>query len=119
MGTARDVAAAIVFLASDEASYITGHVLDVNGGMYLAVGVVMGEIKKFRDLPDWEEPRKNLAEELGMDEKQIAALGEVEGDSLDLVETDYGAGRGLRFDASKAAQKLTLDGRLNRMGRLL
>src|SRR5258706_2937899 len=36
MCTARDVAAAIVFLASDEASYITGHVLDVNGGMYLA-----------------------------------------------------------------------------------
>jgi hypothetical protein len=25
-----------VFLASDEAGYITGHVLDVNGGMYLA-----------------------------------------------------------------------------------
>jgi 3-oxoacyl-[acyl-carrier protein] reductase len=36
MGTARDVAAAIVFLSSDEAGYITGHVLDVNGGMYLA-----------------------------------------------------------------------------------
>ena len=36
MGTARDVAAAIVFLASDAAAYITGHVLDVNGGMYLA-----------------------------------------------------------------------------------
>lgn len=36
MGTPRDVAAAIVFLASDEAGYITGHVLDVNGGMYLA-----------------------------------------------------------------------------------
>jgi 3-oxoacyl-[acyl-carrier protein] reductase len=36
MGTPRDVAAAIVFLASDEAAYITGHVLDVNGGMYLA-----------------------------------------------------------------------------------
>jgi 3-oxoacyl-[acyl-carrier protein] reductase len=36
MGTARDVASAIVFLASDEAAYITGHVLDVNGGMYLA-----------------------------------------------------------------------------------
>jgi 3-oxoacyl-[acyl-carrier protein] reductase len=36
MGLARDVAAAIVFLASDEACYITGHVLDVNGGMYLA-----------------------------------------------------------------------------------
>lgn len=36
MGVGRDVAAAIVFLASDEASYITGHVLDVNGGMYLA-----------------------------------------------------------------------------------
>lgn len=36
MGTPRDVAAAIVFLASDEAGYITGHVLDVNGGLYLA-----------------------------------------------------------------------------------
>src|SRR3989475_5974460 len=36
MGSARDVAAAIVFLASDEAGYITGHVLDVNGGMYFA-----------------------------------------------------------------------------------
>lgn len=36
MGTARDVAYAIVFLASDEAAYITGHVLDVNGGLYLA-----------------------------------------------------------------------------------
>jgi 3-oxoacyl-[acyl-carrier protein] reductase len=36
MGTARDVAVAIVFLASDEAGYITGHVLDVNGGLYLA-----------------------------------------------------------------------------------
>ncbi|HVS75206.1 MAG TPA: 3-oxoacyl-[acyl-carrier-protein] reductase [Candidatus Acidoferrales bacterium] len=35
MGTARDVAAAIVFLSSDEAGYITGHTLDVNGGMYL------------------------------------------------------------------------------------
>jgi 3-oxoacyl-[acyl-carrier protein] reductase len=36
MGSARDVAAAIVFLASDEAAYITGHVLNVNGGMRLA-----------------------------------------------------------------------------------
>ena len=36
MGCPRDVAAAVVFLASEEAAYITGHVLDVNGGMYLA-----------------------------------------------------------------------------------
>jgi 3-oxoacyl-[acyl-carrier protein] reductase len=33
MGTAEDVASAVAFLASDEASFITGHVLDVNGGM--------------------------------------------------------------------------------------
>jgi 3-oxoacyl-[acyl-carrier protein] reductase len=36
MGSARDVASAIRFLASDEAGYITGHVLNVNGGMHLA-----------------------------------------------------------------------------------
>jgi 3-oxoacyl-[acyl-carrier protein] reductase len=34
-GRAEDVASAVRFLASDEASYITGHVLDVNGGMYM------------------------------------------------------------------------------------
>jgi 3-oxoacyl-[acyl-carrier protein] reductase len=35
LGTADDVAAAACYLASDEASYITGHVLAVNGGMYM------------------------------------------------------------------------------------
>ena len=34
-GAPDDVAAAVCFLASDEASYITGHVLAVNGGMYM------------------------------------------------------------------------------------
>jgi 3-oxoacyl-[acyl-carrier protein] reductase len=34
-GAADDVAAAVKFLASEEASYITGQVLDVNGGMYM------------------------------------------------------------------------------------
>ena len=34
-GTATDVAAAVCFLASDEAGYITGQVLAVNGGMYM------------------------------------------------------------------------------------
>jgi 3-oxoacyl-[acyl-carrier protein] reductase len=36
MGSARNVAAAIAFLACDEAGYITGHVLNVNGGLHLA-----------------------------------------------------------------------------------
>jgi 3-oxoacyl-[acyl-carrier protein] reductase len=35
LGTPDDVAAAVGFLASDEASYITGQVLAVNGGMYM------------------------------------------------------------------------------------
>ena len=34
-GTDRDIAAAIVFLASDEAAYITGQVLEVNGGVHM------------------------------------------------------------------------------------
>ena len=34
-GKVEDVAAAVRFLASDEAGYITGHVLDINGGMYM------------------------------------------------------------------------------------
>jgi 3-oxoacyl-[acyl-carrier protein] reductase len=34
-GVDHDVACAVAFLASDEAGYITGHVLNVNGGMYM------------------------------------------------------------------------------------
>ena len=34
-GTDMDIAHAVAFLASEEASYITGHTLDVNGGMYM------------------------------------------------------------------------------------
>jgi 3-oxoacyl-[acyl-carrier protein] reductase len=35
VGSPEDVASAVAFLASDEASYITGHVLNVNGGMLM------------------------------------------------------------------------------------
>src|SRR5271156_5107347 len=35
VGSPADVASAVAFLASDEASYITGHVLNVNGGMLM------------------------------------------------------------------------------------
>jgi 3-oxoacyl-[acyl-carrier protein] reductase len=35
IGTPEDVANAVAFLASEEASYITGHVLSVNGGMLM------------------------------------------------------------------------------------
>jgi 3-oxoacyl-[acyl-carrier protein] reductase len=34
-GTAEDIAQAVKFLVSDAAGYITGHVLDVNGGMFM------------------------------------------------------------------------------------
>ena len=34
-GNVRDIAAAVVFLASDQAAYITGQVIHVSGGMYM------------------------------------------------------------------------------------
>jgi 3-oxoacyl-[acyl-carrier protein] reductase len=36
MGTDREVACGVRFLASEESGYITGHVLNINGGMYMA-----------------------------------------------------------------------------------
>ncbi len=36
MGTDSEVAQGVLFLASPETSYITGHVLNINGGMYMA-----------------------------------------------------------------------------------
>ena len=36
MGTDADIAHAVVYLASEEAGYITGHTLDVNGGMFMS-----------------------------------------------------------------------------------
>jgi 3-oxoacyl-[acyl-carrier protein] reductase len=35
LGSAEDIANAVLFLASESAGYITGHVLSVNGGMYM------------------------------------------------------------------------------------
>ena len=35
LGSVEDVASAVLYLASEEASYVTGHVLNVSGGMYM------------------------------------------------------------------------------------
>ncbi|QKX01109.1 3-oxoacyl-[acyl-carrier-protein] reductase [Wolbachia endosymbiont of Dipetalonema caudispina] len=35
MGTVEEVAAGVLFLASNEAQYITGHVLNINGGLFM------------------------------------------------------------------------------------
>jgi 3-oxoacyl-[acyl-carrier protein] reductase len=35
VATAEEIAAGVVYLASDEASYVTGQVLRINGGMYM------------------------------------------------------------------------------------
>jgi 3-oxoacyl-[acyl-carrier protein] reductase len=34
-GTDADIAQAVAYLASEGAGYVTGHVLDVNGGMFM------------------------------------------------------------------------------------
>jgi 3-oxoacyl-[acyl-carrier protein] reductase len=36
VGTDGEIAGAVAFLASEQAAYITGHTLDVNGGLYMA-----------------------------------------------------------------------------------
>ena len=36
LGSGEDVANSVIFLASDEANYINGETLHVNGGMYMA-----------------------------------------------------------------------------------
>ncbi|WPX97142.1 3-oxoacyl-[acyl-carrier-protein] reductase [Candidatus Bandiella euplotis] len=36
IGTPQDIANAVLFLAADESSYITGHTLSVNGGMFMS-----------------------------------------------------------------------------------
>ena len=35
LGGVEDVAHGVLFLASKEAGYVTGHVLNINGGMYM------------------------------------------------------------------------------------
>ena len=35
LGTPDDIAASVVFLASDESAYVTGTTMHVNGGMYM------------------------------------------------------------------------------------
>jgi len=47
----------------------------------------MGQIRKFKESPHWEDVRKILAEEVGFSGSQIHEIGEREGDSFDLVET--------------------------------
>jgi 3-oxoacyl-[acyl-carrier protein] reductase len=39
MGTPEDMANAYLFLASDEASFITGQVIEVDGGLTLGIGL--------------------------------------------------------------------------------
>jgi 3-oxoacyl-[acyl-carrier protein] reductase len=35
LGTPEDVASAVAYLASEDAAYVTGHVLNVSGGLYI------------------------------------------------------------------------------------
>jgi acyl carrier protein len=61
----------------------------------------MGEIRKFRDLPEWDNAKKMLVGELHLDDKTIDLVGEQEGDSLDLVEVCVGLEEGLGSSLKK------------------
>ena len=91
LGTPDDVAAAACYLASDEASYITGHVLAVNGGMNLEVN---GRIARRSPGPATGEDGLNgvatskaYREQLGVDEEKHpdASFVDDRADSLDTV----------------------------------
>jgi len=58
MGTLASGSRHPSFLSSDEAGYITGHVLDVNGGMIFGVGVVMGESKNSETYQIGKKPKR-------------------------------------------------------------
>src|SRR4029077_4889960 len=44
LGTPEDVAAAVAYLVSPQASYVTGETLHVNGGMYIPGAVVAARV---------------------------------------------------------------------------
>jgi acyl carrier protein len=46
----------------------------------------MPRVRKFRDMPEWQDFRRWLREEFHLDPNLNADFGEIEGDSLDFVE---------------------------------
>ena len=46
MGSGDDVSNCVAFLSSEEASYITGETIHVNGGMYMALTICINNLSK-------------------------------------------------------------------------
>jgi 3-oxoacyl-[acyl-carrier protein] reductase len=60
-GKPEDIARAIKFLASDEAAYITGHVLDVNGGMLMGEKLGSGALRIFCNASDFLKMQRRVS----------------------------------------------------------
>lgn len=91
MGQAEVVAKAVCFLASDEASYITGQVLNVDGGMVMEYNLKGTNTLKGGEISmsTFDRVKKIVVDQLGVNEADVTIdstfIDDLGADSLDIV----------------------------------